>query len=379
MIYFDHCASTPPFDEVIDAVVEVMKRYYGNPSSIHHLGVEAERLMIKAREVIAKSLNMTPDQLIFTSGGTESNNLAIKGVANQFKTRGNHLITTTIEHSSVYECFQQLEQEGFRVTYLPVDETGRISIIDLEQAISSETILVSIMQVNNEVGSIQPIKQAAQILKKTPRIQFHVDAVQSVGKLAMDTAAWGIDLLSISAHKIRGPKGIGLLFCREGLELYPLIVGGGQERGFRSGTENVPLIVGMAKAIRMTIDTQRVDQAYLYHLRKKLMDYLDEIPELILNSPRDKEAAAPHIVNFSFPGMKSEVVVHALETHRVMISTRSACSSGEQRPSRVLQAMGLDRSRSISGLRISLSPMHSEEDIKYLYEQIQQVVDELKN
>lgn len=379
MIYFDHCASTPPYDEVIHTVVEVMKRYYGNPSSIHHMGVESERLLHKAREVIAKSLNISSDQIIFTSGGTESNNLAIKGAAYQFQKRGKHLITTQIEHSSVFECFQQLEQEGFRVTYLPVDNKGKVRIKDLEMAICDDTILVSMMHVNNEVGSIQPIEQAARLLNNYPRIQFHVDAVQSIGKLTVRTAEWGIDLLSISAHKIRGPKGIGLLYCREGLELYPLLVGGGQERGFRSGTENVPFIAAMAKAIRLTMDKEKVNRCYLYEIREKLISYIDEIPELILNSPRDKEVAAPHIVNFSFPGVKSEVVVHALETRGIILSTRSACSSGEQRPSRVLQAMGYDHKRSLSGLRVSLSVMHTEDDIKYLYEQMQQVVDELSS
>jgi cysteine desulfurase len=379
MLYFDHCASTPPYDEVIDTVSEVMKRYYGNPSSIHRMGLEAERLLMRSREVIASSLHIDKEQIIYTSGGTESNNLAIKGSALQYRKRGNHLITTKIEHSSVYESFQQLEKMGFRVTYLPVDHTGKVQIEDVRNAICEETILVSIMHVNNETGTIQPIKEVGQLLIKYPRILFHVDAVQSMGKIQMDPAGWGIDMMSLSAHKLRGPKGTGLLYCRSGIELTPLIVGGGQERGLRSGTENVPLIVGMSKAIRLTVEHLEKNRKHLYQLREKLVYSIGQIPEIVINGSLQTGDMAPHIVNFSFPGMKSEVAVHALEGHGIIASTRSACSSGEQRPSRILEAMGYDRERASSGIRISLSPEHTVEDIDELCNGIQLVVSELKH
>jgi cysteine desulfurase len=378
MLYFDHCATTPPHAEVIDAIYKVSKDYYGNPSSIHRLGLEAEKLVHKARDVISSSLRVKPGTIIFTSGGTESNNLAIKGVALQYRQRGNHLITTLIEHASVYESFKQLEAMGFRVTYLPVDERGAVSVEDVQKAIGPDTILVSVMHVNNETGSIQPIQEIGQLLRQRPRIVFHVDAVQSIGKLPMDPSAYGIDLMSVSAHKIRGPKGTGILYKKDGIQLQPLFSGGGQEFGLRSGTENVPLIVAMAKAVRMAVESRKNNTAYLYKLRERLIRCIGLMPQLILNGSSNEQMMAPHIVNFSYPGMKSEVVVHALEKHDIFVSTKSACSSGAERPSRVLAAMGVGEKRAQSGVRISLSADHSKEDVDFLCEKLQSCVEELK-
>jgi len=373
----DHCATTPPYEEVIDTVAQVMRKYYGNPSSLHGMGVQAERLINKAREVIAGALHVKPDEIIFTSGGTESNNLAIKGVARAYRRRGKHIITSMVEHPSVYECCKQLEGEGFRVTFLPVDGKGLVRVDDLVQAISEDTVLVSIMHVNNETGSIQPIERIGRVLREHPRILFHVDAVQSLGKLPVHPAALGIDLLSGSAHKIRGPKGAGFLYCRSGVRLEPLLAGGGQESGRRSGTENVPLIVGMAKAVRMTMERQQQAAEHMYALREALIRNLSSIPQVTVNTAPERDVFAPHIVNVSVPGLKPEVVVHALEQHEIYISTKSACSSGEDRPSRVLTAMGLEPSCAASSLRISLSGDHTERDIEYFTDRLRFVLTEL--
>ncbi|MDP5273114.1 cysteine desulfurase family protein [Chengkuizengella axinellae] len=378
MYYFDHSATTPPFPEVTETVSEVMKNYYGNPSSLHQLGIDAENLIRTAKHVMAESLNIDSEQLIFTSGGTESNNLAIKGIAFQYQNRGKHLITTEIEHASVYESFKQLEKLGFKVTYLPVDHTGQVSIYDLQQAITDETILVSVMHVNNEVGTIQPIEEIANLLFKYKRIFFHVDAIQSIGKISIFPKQWNIDLVSISAHKLNGPKGVGVLYYRDGIKLFPLLSGGGQEGGYRSGTENVPQIVGMAKAVRISMDKQKKNEDHLYQLRKRTTDFIIQIPELKLNGSNDLYQMAPHIVHFSFTGMKSEVIIHALEKKGIYVSTRSACASGESKPSRVLEAMGASRSNANSGIRISMSADHSNNDIDMLCTQLEQVVQEYK-
>ncbi len=378
MLYFDHSATTPPYKEVVEVVAEVMDKYYGNPSSLHRLGAEAENLVRKARQVISDAFGVKPENIIFTSGGTESNNLAIKGIAMQYRHRGNHLITTPIEHASVYECFRQLEQMGFRVTYVPVDSTGQVSVEEIRRAITDETILVSVMHVNNEMGRIQNVEQIGRMLREYPRVFFHVDAVQSVGKLQVEPARWGIDLMSVSAHKIRGPKGIGFLYRRGGIRLHPLLAGGGQEFGLRAGTENVPLIVGMAKAVRLTMENRDKHAEHLYRLRKRLVEHIQNIPELVLTGPADDDGMAPHIVHFCYPGMKSEIFIHSLEKHKIYASTRSACSSGEEKPSRVLKAMGYDDERAASGVRISFSPDQSMEHIDFLGEQLRKVVEKLK-
>ncbi len=379
MHYFDHSATTPPHKEVVRTVSEVMSQVYGNPSSLHRIGVEAERLITKARQVIASCLKVHPETVYFTSGGTESNNMAIKGIAFQYQNRGKHLITSEIEHPSVYECFKQLESYGFDVTYLPVDATGAVKLEDLKAAVREDTILVSIMHVNNEMGRIQPIAEIGRFLKAYPKLYFHVDGVQAFGKVPLRLNESGIDLLSLSAHKIEGPKGAGVLYCRKGVQLSPLLAGGGQERGFRSGTENVPLIVGMAKAVRMAAERQAQTAEYLYKLRAKLLACLSEIPNVRVHGSANEREMAPHIVHFSVPGMKSEVLLHALEQRDIYVSTRSACSSKDDRPSRVLLAMGLDRNEAASGLRVSLAASHTEADIDYLCRQLKEVIQQIGN
>ncbi|KEQ27197.1 cysteine desulfurase family protein [Paenibacillus tyrfis] len=378
MLYMDYAATTPMYDEVIGVMTEVMKSHFGNPSSLHKLGLEAEQLVGRSRETIANALHCDPNEIRFTSGGTESNNLAIRGAAYRYRSRGNHLITSSIEHASVYETFRKLEEEGFQVTYLPVDATGQIRLSDLEQALTNETILVSVMHVNNEVGQIQPIEGIGALLRDRPKTLFHVDAVQAIGKLPVDPKRHGIDLMSCSAHKLRGPKGIGFLYCRRGVELQPLLFGGGQEEGLRSGTENVPAVVGMAKAVRMAVQEQPAFAAHTAGLRARLTEGIRQIPELVLNGSERPEDMAPHIVHFSFPGMKSEVLVHALEQHDIYVSTRSACSSGAEKPSRVLSAMGANPAVAVSGIRLSYSLQQTEGDADRFCRVLKQLVEELK-
>ena len=378
-MYLDYAATTPPYDEVVETMAEVMRTYYGNPSSLHRAGADAEQLLKQSRGVIAECLQCRADAIRFTSGGTESNNLAIQGAAERYRHRGMHLITSVIEHASVYETFRHLEKRGYEVTYLPVDETGQVSLEDLRDALREDTILVSIMAVNNETGRIQPIREIGQMLKESaPRVLFHVDAVQAVGKLDLQPASLTIDLMSGSAHKLRGPKGAGFLYCREGLELQPLLWGGGQEKGLRSGTENVPAIVGMAKAMRIAYGQRETFLEHTARLRAYWVQAIQEMPELQVSGSPDASGMAPYILHFSYPGMKSEVIVHALEKHDIYVSTRSACSSGTEKPSRVLQAMGYSNERALGGIRISYSLEQSLDDASRFAGILRQVVTELK-
>lgn len=378
MTYFDYSATTPVHPEVAQSIYEVLTRYYGNPSSLHQLGVQAEHLVSQARERIAEMLQVSKNSIIFTSGGSESNNLAIKGAASRLRKRGKHIIISSIEHASVYDTARQMEQYGYEVTYLPVDRDGRVQPAQVEAAIREDTVLVSIMYVNNELGTIQPIEEIARILKRHPKVLFHVDAVQAAGKIPVYPEKLGVDMLSLSAHKFQGPKGIGILYKRESIRLDPLITGGGQELGLRSGTENVPYIVGMAKALRIALENQQSAWQRVTELKKRLIDQLDGVPGICIISPSDEKLAVPHIVNLSCPGLKSEVLVHALEQRGFYISSRSACSSGEDKPSRILLALGLSEEQARSGLRISLAKDHTPEEIDRLAAALTQVVEELR-
>ncbi len=366
MIYFDHAATTPLHPEVLQSIHEVMSRYYGNPSSLHRLGVEAERLLTRARQQIADLLNTSPASIIFTSGGTESNNLAIKGSLLQYDNRGRHIVATQIEHASVHEVLKQLEARGYEVTYLPVGRNGQVDPDEVIRSIRSDTVLVTVMYVNNETGAIQPIEQIAERLRAYPKVLFHVDGVQAFGKLPLNLGKLGVHLMTLSAHKVHGPKGVGILYKREGLRLEPLLIGGGQEGGWRSGTENVPLIVGAAKAFRLATSKQQDSYEHVSKLRSVLLSKLQNQRSLVINSPLEDGLAVPHIVNISCPGVRSEVVVHALEEKGFYISSRSACSSKDDKPSRVLLAQGLSEELAASGLRISLADDHTFEQVERL-------------
>ncbi len=374
MLYFDHSASTPPYDEVIETMAEVMKKHYANPSSLHKQGAEALLLIERAKHAVARFMNTASGKWIFTSGGTEANNLALRGAALQYMGRGKHIVTTAIEHASVLETLRWLEKDGFEVTYLPIQPSGHISVEQVKAAIRPDTILVSIMHINNEIGTVQPIQEIGELLRQYNKIMFHVDAVQSIGKVDIRPEQWGIDLLSGSAHKFRGPRGAGLLYIAEHVQLYPVRTGGGQEGGLVAGTENVPAIVGTAKALRMSMETMAQNSAEKRRLTALLREGIQEIKELHLNGA---EPLAPHIVHFSYPGMKPEVIIHKLEEQGIMASTRSACSSKDNKPSRVLLALGVDELRASSGVRISLGDEHTKTNIEFLLHALRKTVTEL--
>jgi len=376
MIYFDNSATTKPNTQVLEAYQKVALQYFGNASSIHHLGMEAEKLFMQARKQIATLLNVKSSEIIFTSGGTEGNNFAIKGIAKQFSSRGRHIITSSIEHPSVYETCEQLKNEGFEITYLPVDHEGRISLHDLKNAMRNDTILVSIMHTNNEVGTIQPIKEIGEIVNQFPKAFFHVDYVQGAGKIPLNFYESHIDLATISGHKFHGLKGTGALYIREGTKIQPLLAGGGQEFGLRSGTENVAGMVAMAKALRLSIENFTKSKENLMHIKKYLFEQLKMIQGVRINTP--VEGSAPHIINFSVEGYKAEVLVHAIAKHEIYVSTTSACSSKLGEPSKTLVAMGLPANCTSSSIRISLSYENTMEEAKQAIQVIKQCIEQLK-
>ncbi|MDY0405325.1 cysteine desulfurase family protein [Virgibacillus sp. 179-BFC.A HS] len=377
MIYLDNSATTKPDMEVLNSFRQVAEQFYANPSSIHQIGGQSEKLLYKARTQAAQILHVAPEEIIFTSGGTEANNMAIKGVAAQYYNRGKHIIISEIEHPSVYDTCQTLEKFGFEITYLPVDKNGVVSVDDVEKAIREDTILISVMHVNNEIGSVQPIKEIGQVASKHPKLFFHVDNVQGFGKVPLDIKACQIDFCTISAHKIHGLRGNGILYMNKTKKLAPLLSGGNQEFGKRSGTENLAGIVSMVKAMRL-ID--RRQQAELMHLRKLgsyLYDKLQKMEGVELNSPM-QPLGAPHIINFSAPGLKPEVVIHALGEKGIFISTKSACSSKQLDDSRIVAACGYDSQRSSSALRVSLSYENNQEEIDIFLKELKTAISYLK-
>ncbi|MGM8213605.1 cysteine desulfurase family protein [Virgibacillus sp. W0430] len=373
MIYLDNSATTQPAASVIKSFQQVTERFFANPSSLHHLGGDAEKLLNRAREQAAQLLRVKMDEMIFTSGGTEGNNVAIKGIAFEHHKRGKHLITTEIEHPSVYDTFKNLEKIGFEVTYLPVNENGVISITDLEDAIRADTILVSIMHVNNELGSIQPIQAIGERLKKYPKLFFHVDDVQGLGKVPLSLE--NIDLCTYSGHKIHGLKGTGLLYVRRGTKLFPLFHGGNQEFGIRSGTENVAGYVSFVKALRLIKESEKEKSKQLYELHRFTVECLKNIDGVNLNTPAN---AAPHIINISIPHIKPEIMIHMLSEANIYISTKSACSSKQLDDSRVLAACGYSNARKSSGLRISLSYHNTKQDIDVFIHELNKSIKQLK-
>lgn len=363
-IYLDNSATTKPFDSVIEVMMDCYKYNYGNPSSMHKMGIEAEKEIKKARRRIANFLKVEEAEIIFTSGGTEGNNIAIKGLLNRNKRRGNHIITTTIEHPSVINIFKDLEKKGYEVTYLSVNSDGKINLDELESIIREDTILVSIMMVNNEVGTIQPIKGISNIIKQHNNCFFHVDGVQAFGKIHCYPKKYGIDLFTISSHKIHGPKGIGALYINKDILIEPLLLGGGQENGIRSGTENVPAIVGMGKAVENINQKFEDDIKILYKLREKTkVKILDNINNVHINGPDNKDETAPHILSVSFEDIKGEVLLHSLEQDSIYVSTGSACSSKKKGQSHVLKSMGISNSLMEGTMRISFSILNTEEEI----------------
>ncbi|WP_026906477.1 cysteine desulfurase family protein [Paucisalibacillus globulus] len=375
MIYLDNSATTQPHPEVLKSFEQVSTTFFANPSSIHQLGGETEKLLIKSKQQAAMLLNVHEDEIIFTSGGTEGNNIAIKGIALEHQGRGKHIITTEIEHPSVYEGCKSLETLGFEVTYLPVNQDGVVSVEDVEKAIRKDTILISIMHVNNELGSIQPIREIGEISKKNPKLFFHVDNVQGLGKVPLSLDDTGIDLCTMSGHKIHGLKGTGLLYCRRGVKLFPLFHGGEQEFKIRSGTENLAGAVSLVKALRLIKEREDTEAVELRKLSQYLREGLKKIDKVVVNTPRN---AAPHIINFSIPGLKPEVMIHTLGKQGIFISTKSACSSKDLDESRIIKACGYNQSRTKSALRVSLSYDNTEEEIKTFLNKIVEAINQLK-
>ena len=364
-IYLDNSATTRCFPEVAQLMTKIMCEDYGNPSSMHLKGVEGEKYIRQAKEVIAKNLKVNEKEIFFTSGGTESDNLALIGCAMANRRRGNHLITTMIEHPAVLQTMQYLENIGFRITYLPVDEYGQIHLEDLERAITKETILVSIMHTNNEIDSLQPIFEAGAVIKrKNPNTLFHVDAVQGYGKFRILPKKMNIDLLSVSGHKIHGPKGIGFLYVNEKVKIQPIIFGGGQQKGMRSGTENVPAIAGLAKAIEMIYESLDDEVAKMYQLKEYFISQVSKIEGIKINGKTGTDSA-PHVISVSVRGIRSEVMLHSLEERGIYVSAGSACASNKPQTSATLKAIGVERELLDSTIRFSFSVFTTKEEIDY--------------
>ncbi len=364
--YLDNSATTRAFDEVAELVAKVMTTEYGNASSVHHMGVVSAGRLSQARDTISSTLKVDPQEIIFTSGGTESDNMAILGVAKANAWRGKHIITTAIEHPAILEATTHLENEGFNVTYLPVGNDGVVDIETLKAAIREDTILVSMMFVNNEIGAIEPIEEAGRLIKSINKdIVFHVDAVQAYGKVLIRPRTMNIDLLSVSSHKIHGPKGVGFLYIRKGTKITPICYGGGQQKGMRSGTENVPGIAGMALAAKRCYENFDAHIKEMYELKKYLILSLRErLTDIRINGP-ECEKGAPHIVSLSIKGLAAETVLNMLSSKGIYVSAGSACTSNNPHISDTLQAIGLEKSLLESTIRISLSVMTTKEEIDY--------------
>ncbi|WP_019243883.1 MULTISPECIES: cysteine desulfurase family protein [Bacillus] len=376
MIYFDNSATTVPYKEVMDTFLTVSTKYFGNPSSLHGVGAKAEQLLSKARQQIAQLLEIKEQEVYFTSGGTEGNNLAIKGAALAFKNRGKHIITTAIEHPSVKLACEQLKDVGFEITEVPVDVNGRIRVEDVKKAIRKDTILVSIMHVNNEIGSIQPIEEIGNLLRDYPKILFHVDYVQGIGKVPLSIKKSGVDLCTLSGHKFHALKGTGVLYIREGVRISALFSGGSQERKIRSGTENVAGAVALAKALRLSLDKMNRENQRLFQIHQFLRKELEKMDDLVIHTPED--GYAPHIINFSVPGIKSEVLVHALEDQGIYVSTTSACSSKKKSISDVILQMTNNEALASSSIRVSLSYENELEEAKQFIKTLKNVLKNLK-
>jgi cysteine desulfurase len=376
-IYLDNSATTKPYDEVINKMIQALTIEYGNPSSIHKKGIIVEKTIKQIRQDIARSIGVKDKEIFFTSGGTESNNAIIRGVANLNKKRRKHLITTEIEHPSVLHTFKDLESEGFEVTYLKVNEKGIIDFDEFKNSVKEDTLLVSIMHVNNEVGSIQPVDKIGNYLSSLEnKVYFHVDAVQSFGKIEFRPSKYNIDFMSVSGHKIHGPKGIGFMYIKENNRLKPIVTGGGQESSIRSGTENVPGIYGLGEAIRITMSNLKENISNINRLKEILKKELqNNIDNIKVNSPED---GVCHVLNVSFIGIKGEILLHYLEQKNIYVSTGSACSS-KKKGSHVLLAMGLKNEEIEGAIRFSLSSMNNEEDIINAVKIVKESVIELRD
>jgi cysteine desulfurase len=377
-IYLDNSATTKCDDAVKELVVKILTEDYGNPSSLHRKGIEAENHVKKAASRIAKTLHCREKEIIFTSGGTESNNMALIGAARANQRKGKHIITTDIEHPSVRNACEHLKEEGFRITYIQPDASGTVSPEAVAAAVCEDTILVSVMLVNNEMGALEPAADiSAAAKRKNPGVLMHVDAVQAYGKFRIHPKQMGIDLLSVSGHKIHGPKGIGFLYVKEGTKIRPICYGGGQQKGMRSGTLNVPGIAGMGLAAELSYRDLEEKVSAMYALRSGFMKQMKEIPDVVFNSP-EGTGCAPQIVNISFPGIRSEVMLHALEDRGIYVSSGSACASNHPGEGSTLMKLGKPKEITDSALRFSFSFATSREELDQTAQAIRELAPALR-
>ena len=378
-IYFDNSATTKCYESVRDIVVKTLMEDFGNPSSMHQKGVEGENYLKEAAAIIAKVLKVNEKEVFFTSGGTESNNWSLIGGAMANKRSGNHIITTAIEHPAVSEPVRFLEEQGFRVTRLGVDADGIISMEELEQALTEDTILVSTMYVNNEMGAVQPVEAIAKLVHaKCPKALYHVDAIQAFGKYEIYPKRMGIDLMSASGHKVHGPKGVGLLYMNEKAKVSPIILGGGQQRGMRSGTDNVPSIAGFGQAVKEIYKNRSEKNAYLYDLKKYMIQRLSELDDVVIHGNREDAKSAPHIINVSFVGVGSEVMLHTLEDRGIYVSAGSACSTHKRSKSPSLTAIGASGPEIDSSVRFSFTEENTKEEVDTVMDVLKQVLPMLR-
>ena len=380
MIYLDYSANTPVSEDVLRCFCETEREFFGNPNSTHDAGKAAKERMDEITVSIAGLMGAAPEEIIYTSCASESNNTALKGIAALARSRGMHIISTALEHSSVGGCLTALQEQGFEVTYLPVDENGKIRLSDLEAAIRPDTILVSIMHTNNEIGALEPIAEAGELIKRVnPNTLFHVDAVQGYGKAKILPKRMKIDMLSVSGHKIHGPKGIGFLYVGDRVKIRPIVFGGGQERGLRSGTENVPAIAGMGKAAEEMYQNLDTDLDRMYALKQRLADGISTMENVRINGLCGRDSA-PHVLSVSFAGVRSEVLLHALEEREIYVSAGSACASNhpDTSGSATLRAIGLPKELLNSTIRFSLSVFTTEEEIDYTVQVLHELVPMLR-
>ena len=376
--YFDNSATTRCYPEVAEIVVKTMTEDFGNPSAMHLKGVEAEKYVREAAQILAKILKVNEKEIIFTSGGTESNNLALFGGADANKRSGNHIITTSVEHAAVGQPAERLEQMGYEVTIVPVDHRGVVQLEALEKALRPDTILVSTMYVNNEVGAVMPVEEIAKLVhEKSPKALYHVDAIQAFGTYRIYPKKAGIDMLSVSSHKIHGPKGVGFLYINEKARIQPQILGGGQQAGMRSGTDNVPGIAGLGVAAKMVYTDFDEKIEHMYQLKERLAEGFLKLPDVRLNGMEIREGA-PQILSASFLGVRSEVLLHTLEEKGIYVSAGSACSSHKRKAAGTLSAMGMEAAQRESTLRFSFSEENTFEEVDYALEVIGQVLPMLR-
>ena len=375
-IYLDNSSTTKAYPECAAIVASVMTRDFGNPSSLHRKGMAAEKLIKEAKQSIADTLKVKEKEIYFVSGGTEGDNLAITGTAEA--KRGKHIIASSVEHPAVLNTLEHLEKKGYKIDYVPVDKNGRCLVERFKALIRPDTILVTVMLVNNELGTIQPVKEMCDILKKkNPGAYFHVDAVQAYGKIPFTAASTGADLITLSSHKIHGPKGVGALYIKEGTRIAPIIFGGGQQNNIRPGTENVPGIAGFGLAAKLCHTDFEEKTKKMNSLKLKLKNRItNEIPDISVNTP--SENAAPHILNISFRGARSEVILHTLEKDGIYVSSGSACSSHKKAPSYVLTAIGLGKDYIDGSIRFSLSEFNTEEEIDFTADKLKRAVEQIR-